>query len=174
MGFWESLRINFLAQRTDVALLDADNGRGRRERRIPDAAAGLTIRSHPSDWLTALGSYVIELDRCLAWTAWYLPGGGPSTEPAVEATLTAAQELRAFIAFHLDDVPPKLGSLFSRADILAGRWIAIAEDWIWAHDNAALAHAFRELGPRWLAVGEEIRDRWQMPANRTDPLADDL
>jgi hypothetical protein len=86
--------------------------------------------------------------------------------------LAAARELRAFIAAHVDEAPPKLGTLFLRADILASRWIAVAEDWIWAHDTAILGDAFRELGPRWLVLGDEIRERWQMPADRTDPFAD--
>jgi hypothetical protein len=76
------------------------------------------------------------------------------------------------VAAHVDDVPPKLGTLFSRSDVLADRWIRVAEDWTWAHDTAILADAFRGLGPRWLALGDEIRDRWQMPADRTDPFAD--
>jgi hypothetical protein len=170
MGFWESLRITFLAQRSDIAVLEA--AADRRDGRATDPAAGLTVRSHPSDWLTALGSFVVELDRCLAWVTWHLPEGGASTGDAVEAMLAAARELRAFVADHVDEVPPKLDTLFSRSDVLADRWIRVAEDWMWAHDTAILTDAFRDLGPRWLGIGEEIRARWQMPVDRTDPFAD--
>ena len=49
MGFWEGLRITFLAQRSDLAVLDAE--RGRRDARGSDPAAGLTVRGQSTSGL---------------------------------------------------------------------------------------------------------------------------
>lgn len=158
MGFWEGLKIGFLSPRVDPSVLE----RTRRGRTV-DPAAGLDRRSDPNVWLTALWTYVVELDRTLAWVHWDLPEGSESTEAAVQAMLDATEDVRAFTAFHADEVPPKLASLFSRADVLAARWTRIGEDWQWGHDMQQLTRELDALGARWAAISDELRGRWVMP-----------